>query len=203
MTGTSSGFWTVTRRLPITLTRKGNRCGPDHGLARLNRTAYQPDANINYIRNSVKATVDAYDGTVKLYAWDESDPVLKTWMKVFPGIIERSLRSRRACSTTSGTREDLFEVQRGLLQRYHVSDPVQFYNGTRSVDGPGDPTVPGAVDQPPYYVLAGADAGTGKAQYQLTSPMKVNNRPNLAAFVTVSSERATMGSSPCFMPSGT
>jgi hypothetical protein len=47
--------------------------------------ASQPNSDINYIRNSVKATVDAYDGTVKLYAWDESDPVLRTWRKVFPG----------------------------------------------------------------------------------------------------------------------
>lgn len=41
--------------------------------------------DINYIRNSVKATVDAYTGAVTLYAWDEADPVLKTWMKIFPG----------------------------------------------------------------------------------------------------------------------
>ncbi len=55
----------------------------------------QPDTNINYIRNSVKAVVDAYDGSVKLYAWDENDPVLKTWEKAFPGTCaaeERDLR---------------------------------------------------------------------------------------------------------------
>src|SRR3954468_11162331 len=48
----------------------------------------QKDTQINYIRNSVKATVDAYDGTVKLYAWDESDPVLKAWRSVFPGLVQ-------------------------------------------------------------------------------------------------------------------
>ena len=47
-----------------------------------------PDKQVNYIRNSVKATVDAYDGTVTLYAWDEQDPVLKAWMKAFPGTVQ-------------------------------------------------------------------------------------------------------------------
>ena len=52
---------------------------------------------VNYMRNSVKATVDAYDGTVTLYAWDESDPVLQTWSKAFPGTVAAT----RATSATS------------------------------------------------------------------------------------------------------
>ncbi|RAC99172.1 UPF0182 family protein, partial [Burkholderia multivorans] len=47
-----------------------------------------PDEEVNYIRNSVKITVDAYDGSVDMYQWDENDPVLKTWMKIFPGLIQ-------------------------------------------------------------------------------------------------------------------
>jgi uncharacterized membrane protein (UPF0182 family) len=157
-------------------------------LSNSNRTASQPNSEINYIRNSVKATVDAYDGTVKLYAWDEQDPVLKTWMKVFPGVVQPKSAIPQGVLDHIRYPQDLFEVQRALLQRYHVTNPVQFYNGTDQWTVPDDPTVASAVDQPPYYVLAGASAGTGSAEYQLTSPMKVNNRPNMAAFVSVNSQ---------------
>jgi uncharacterized membrane protein (UPF0182 family) len=85
--------------------------------------------------------------------------------------------------------EDLFEVQRSLLEQYHVDDPVTFYNVGDKWTVPSDPA-PGATgDQPPYYVLADAPNGTGsQSQFQLTSPMKVNNKSNLAAFITVDSD---------------
>jgi uncharacterized membrane protein (UPF0182 family) len=64
---------------------------------------------------------------------------------------------------------------------------VQFYNVQNKWTVPDDPTAAASgVDQPPYYLLASA-AGTGPAEYQLTSPMKVNNRPNMAAFISVDS----------------
>jgi len=158
-------------------------------LSGTNQAAAQPNSRINYIRNSVKATVDAYDGTVKLYAWDESEPVLRTWRKVFPGVVLD--KSAMPADVLAHVRypQDMFEVQRAVLAQYHVSDPVQFYNVQNKWTVPDDPTaaVPG-VDQPPYYLLAGSAAGTGPAEYQLTSPMKVNNRPNMAAFVSVNSE---------------
>ncbi|UQX90288.1 UPF0182 family protein [Jatrophihabitans telluris] len=156
-------------------------------LSNANRTAAQPDAQINYIRNSVKATVDAYDGTVKLYAWDESDPVLKTWMKIFPGKILP--KSAMPPDVTAHVRypQDLFEVQRGLLAQYHVDNPVQFYNVQNKWTVPDDPTAEG-VDQPPYYLLAANPNSTSQAEYQLTSPMKVNSRTNMAAYISVNSD---------------
>ena len=59
------------------------------------RSAYAtlPTDNINYMRNAVKATVDAYDGTVTLYEWDTSDPVLKTWEKAFPGVVKKKSKA--------------------------------------------------------------------------------------------------------------
>ena len=70
---------------------------------------------MNYIRNSVKATVDAYDGTVTLYQWDEKDPVLKTWMKAFPGTV--TPKSKMSAQLLEHIRypEDLFRVQRDVL----------------------------------------------------------------------------------------
>ncbi len=63
-----------------------------------------PTDHINYMRNAVKAVVDAYDGTVTLYAWDESDPLLKAWEEVFPGVVQAAARtSPTTCSPTCAT----------------------------------------------------------------------------------------------------
>ncbi len=156
-------------------------------LTSQNRTAKQPDASFNYIRNSVKATVDAYDGTVKLYAWDDTDPVLKAWMKAFPGTILP--KSAMPADVMAHVRypQDLFEVQRALLAQYHVSDPVQFYNASDQWSVPTDPYVPGE-NQPPYYQLAAAPNTTTGTEFQLTSPMKVLSRDNLAAYISVDAD---------------
>ena len=110
--------------------------------------------NINYIRNSVKATVNAYDGEVRLYAWDESDPVLQTWMKVFPNTV-RSV-SEMSGELMSHVRypSDLFKVQRSILGRYHVTEPGAFYSQQDAWMTPNDPVDgPGiGVLQPPYYL---------------------------------------------------
>jgi uncharacterized membrane protein (UPF0182 family) len=151
----------------------------------------QKDTQINYIRNSVKATVDAYDGTVTLYRWDTSDPVLKAWMKVFPGLVKSSKDMPATIRDHVRYPEDLFDVQRALLAQYHVNDPVTFYNGRDRWAVPADPFEPTAGDQPPYYVLANSPNpdGTGSTtQFQLTTPMLVNNSPNLAAYISADSD---------------
>jgi uncharacterized membrane protein (UPF0182 family) len=108
-----------------------------------------PVERVNYIRNSVKATVDAYDGTVTLYEWDTEDPVLKTWRKAFPGTVEG--RDQISADLMSHLRypEDLFKVQRTLLSNYHVSDPRTFYSGSDFWRVPVDPTRSDAGLQPP------------------------------------------------------
>lgn len=160
-------------------------------LTATNRTATQSNSDINYIRNSVKATVDAYTGQVTLYQWDENDPVLKTWMRVFPGLVKPKADLTNNTDLLAHIRypQDLFEVQRSLLEQYHVSDPVQFYNVADKWTVPNDPNLAnGTAAQPPYYVLASAPGGSGGAQFQLTTPMKVNNSTNLAAYVSVDSD---------------
>jgi uncharacterized membrane protein (UPF0182 family) len=110
-------------------------------------------ADVNYIRNSVKATVDAYDGSVKLYAWDTTDPILKTWQKVFPNTILPV--SKMSAELMSHVRypADLFKVQRGILGQYHVTDPGAFYSQQDAWMIPNDPTFTnGSSYQPPYYM---------------------------------------------------
>ena len=156
-------------------------------LSRQNRTASQPNDKINYIRNSIKATVDAYDGTVHLYTWDDQDPVLKAWRKAFPGLVEPNSAMPTAVRDHVRYPEDLFEVQRGILEQYHVDDPVTFYNVRDKWSVPPDPAG-GGSNQPPYYVLADPPSGTGTAQFQLTTPMLVNNSQNLAAYISADAD---------------
>jgi uncharacterized protein len=158
-------------------------------LTATNRTASQANNDINYIRNSVKATVDAFSGKVTLYQWDD-DPVLRTWMKVFPNNILP--KSAMPADVLAHVRypQDLFEVQRKLLEQYHVDDPRQFYNVADKWTVPNDPYLDSATAaQPPYYVLANTPPGQPDgAQFQLTTPMKVNNSTNLAAYISVDSD---------------
>ncbi len=148
-----------------------------------------PQDTVNYIRNSVKATVDAHDGTVTLYAWDDSDPVLQTWMNAFPDTVQP--RSEISDSLLSHLRypEDLFKVQRDLLAQYHVSDPVTFYTGQDFWLVPADPTdESGAVaDQPPYFLTIQMP-GQDEPAFSLTTTLVPQRRDNLAAFVAVNAE---------------
>jgi len=147
----------------------------------------QKNTQINYIRNSVKATVDGYDGTVKLYNWDSKDPVLKAWTSVFPGLIKSKDSMPSSIREHIRYPQDLFNVQRSLLAQYHITNPVASYNGNGKWAVPSDPFATGV--QPPYYVLATPPAGsTAAPEFQLTSPMVVSNAPNLAAYVSVNSD---------------
>ena len=113
-----------------------------------------PFDNINYIRNSVKATVDAYDGKVTLYAWDANDPILKTWEKIFPATVKPM--SDMSSDLISHVRypADLFKVQRSVLGQYHVTDAGSFYSRDDAWTTPNDPVSPASNPtlQPPYYL---------------------------------------------------
>ena len=89
-----------------------------------------PTDQINYIRNSVKATVDAYDGEVTLYEWDEEDPILEAWKKVFPDAVKPRDDIPEELLEHLRYPEDMFKVQRYMLAQYHVTAPQDFYKGT-------------------------------------------------------------------------
>ncbi|MFI9361149.1 UPF0182 family protein [Kitasatospora sp. NPDC053057] len=142
---------------------------------------------VNYIRNSVKATVDAYTGEVKLYQWDEKDPVLKTWMKAFPGTVEPKADIPAALLPHLRYPQDMFKVQRDLLGQYHVTDANSFFNGSDIWQVPVDPTSDTKQVQPPYYVTV-RTPDAAAASFSLTSTFVPNQRPNLAAFMSVNAD---------------
>jgi uncharacterized membrane protein (UPF0182 family) len=158
----------------------------------LNRLAL--DKQVSYIRNSVKATVDAYDGTVTLYAQDESDPVLKAWESVFPGTVKPKSDISPELQQHLRYPEDLFKVQRALLAKYHVNDPVTFFSTSDFWDVPLDPNPTASSFQPPYYIVAKDIASNdSSASFQLTSAMNRFRRDFLAAYISASSDPSTYG----------
>ncbi|MEV4636509.1 UPF0182 family protein [Actinoplanes sp. NPDC049548] len=141
--------------------------------------------NINYMRNSVKATVDAYDGTVTLYEFDDKDPVLKAWNQAFGGkLITPKAETPPALQEHFRYPADLFKVQRNLLARFHVTNAAEYFSGQDFWQVPNAPDNPDqAVKQPPYYLnvkLPGQD----DTRFQLTSAVTPNGRDNLAALIS-------------------
>ncbi|WP_217553879.1 UPF0182 family protein [Streptomyces sp. GbtcB6] len=142
---------------------------------------------VNYIRNSVKATVDAYTGEVKLYQWDTEDPVLKTWMKAFPGTVQPKSAISQDLMDHLRYPQDLFKVQRELLTRYHVTDAQTFLTGSEVWQVPDDPTNNSGDAVPPYYLSMKMPDQSAQA-FSLSTTFTPNGRDNLSAFMSVDSE---------------
>ena len=123
--------------------------------------------NINYIRNSVKATVDAYDGSVKLYAWDDEDPILKAWQKVYPSTVEPISEMSGDLMSHVRYPTDLFKVQRDVLGVYHIDDARSFAQEDNRWQTPDDPRAKDRL-QPPYY-LSMKMPGQDEARFSMFS----------------------------------
>ncbi|CAN2232360.1 UPF0182 family protein [Candidatus Planktophila dulcis] len=149
----------------------------------------QSNRAVNYIRNSVKATVDAYDGSVTLYQWDTKDPVLQTWMKAFPSTVKPKSSISKGLLEHIRFPEDMFRVQRDILSSYHVKSSAAFYGGQDFWRVPRDPSTFGANAgaQPPYYMTVQMP-GSATPAFSLTTPfVPRGGRENLSAFAAVNS----------------
>ncbi|PFG16868.1 hypothetical protein ATK74_1423 [Propionicimonas paludicola] len=163
-------------------------------------TGRQVDEQVNYLRNSVKAVVDASDGSVSLYAWNEADPILQTYMKAFPGTVQP--RSAISADLLMHLRypEDLFKVQRQVLARYHMTNPASWFQGSDLWQVPADPAQSGGstgngqsspastgVAEPPYYLSIKWPNDTS-AVFSQTAVFVPYARSNLSAYLSVISE---------------
>ncbi|WP_224766129.1 UPF0182 family membrane protein [Nocardioides campestrisoli] len=191
--------YTVTDRYPLSQKESFEEM-TDDSLQQAPGFQTLPTDEINYARNAVKATVDAYDGTVRLYEWDTEDPILKAWRGVFPDVVED--REEIPDSLMSHLRypEDLFKAQRYQFARYHVTDPEDWYAQNNRWEVPEDPNSDGNL-QPPYRFFlnpqraAGEDAevdveaaDTADQVWSLSSVYVPRGKSNLAAFVSVNSD---------------
>ncbi|MFE7815863.1 UPF0182 family protein [Streptomyces sp. NPDC057433] len=157
-----------------------------------NRAVVAQENQVNYIRNSVKATVDAYSGKVELYQWDTQDPVLKTWMKAFPDTVDPKSEISDDLMNHLRYPQDLFKVQRELLTRYHVKDATTFLSGSEVWQVPDDPTNKTGDAVPPYYLSMKMPDQQEQA-FSLTTTFTPNGRDNLSAFMAVDAEAGSEG----------
>lgn len=172
-------------------------------LSQATRDALNPDGTeqrlindrIGYIRNSVKATVDAYDGTVELYEFDAEDPVLDAWRGVFPDTVKDESEISDELRAHFRYPEDIFKVQRNLLARYHVDDPGVYFSNDAFWSVPLDPTQPESQElpQPPYYVMAADPENPDKSSFQMVTPFRGLEREFLSAHMTVTSDPENYG----------
>ena len=147
-----------------------------------------PDGQVNYVRNSVKAMVNAYTGAVALYQWGGHDPVLDAWMNAFPGVIKPESAIPGDLLPHLRYPSILFEAQRQILAQYHVTQAPEFYGGQNFWAVPTDPsgTAPNASSQPPYY-LTTTMPGQPQPEFSLTTALTPHGRANMAAFMEVDS----------------
>lgn len=191
-------------------------------IAGAESSTYRTD-QVNYIRNSVKATVDAYTGKVTLYTWDTKDPVLKTWQKIFPTSMKPVSSMSAELLDHVRYPTDLFKVQRSILGTYHVTNANSFYSGDDAWNTPQEPTSTATSDsdadtaatstnalgaqttttanranlQDPYYLTMKVPGqGTAYSLYTTYIPQQTagaNNRNVLTGYLAVNSDAGGAG----------
>jgi hypothetical protein len=147
---------------------------------------------VNYIRNSVKVLVDAYDGTLRFLAVDETDPILATYRKIFPNLFEASTAVPLAVKAHFRYPQDLFVIQAQMYLSYHMSNPEVFYNREDLWNFPMQIYEGNPVRMEPYYVLVRLP-GKEEAEFLLILPFTPANKDNAIALMAARSNGKDYG----------
>ncbi|HUB47708.1 MAG TPA: UPF0182 family protein [Acetobacteraceae bacterium] len=146
----------------------------------------QPDGNLNYIRNSVKVVIDAYNGTVSFYVADPADPIIATWQRVFPGLFLPLSAMPPDLLRHIRYPEDLFSIQALEYRAYHMDTPEVFYNREDLWQFPREPAAPDGggpgARMAPYYMMMRLP-GEQETQFFLMLPMVPSQRENMIAWL--------------------
>jgi uncharacterized membrane protein (UPF0182 family) len=140
------------------------------------------DLDLNYIRNSVKIVVDAYNGTVDFYLIDSSDPVAATYRRIFPGLFKPFAAMPADLQKHIRYPEDLFLIQARLFQAYHMETAEVFYNREDLWQFPRQPGGDGTTMMAPYYIIMRLP-GEPQAEFFLMLPMVPSRRDNMIAWL--------------------
>ena len=148
---------------------------------------------INYMRNSVKAVVDAYNGDVRLYLADERDPLIKTWAGIFPGLLRPLTEMPADLRAHLRYPEDIFKIQTAVYSTYHMDQPQVFYNKEDQWEAASTAVV---KDQPktfdPYYTVMKLP-GEQKEEFILMLPFTPRNKDNLASWMVARADGENYG----------
>jgi hypothetical protein len=146
----------------------------------------------NYIRNSVKVTVDAYDGTTTLYVADPADPLIRAWQGVFPTLLRPLSELPQDLAAHLRVPEEGFNVQTRMYGRYHVRDPRTFFQNDDLWTVPTGQTSEQTLPSEAYYVIMRLP-GEPEAEFLLLQPMVPRGRPNMIAWVAARSDAPNYG----------
>jgi uncharacterized membrane protein (UPF0182 family) len=148
--------------------------------------------DVNYLRNSVKITMDAYDGTMRFYVADPSDPIIRAWEGVFPGLFRQLSDLPPTLEPHLRTPEEQFNVQTRMFGRYHVTEPLTLFNNTDRWTIPDAQTNEQTLPSEAYYVVMRMP-GEPKAEFLLLQPMIPTSRPNMIAWVAARNDPGVRG----------
>lgn len=152
----------------------------------------EPFGNINYIRNSVKVVIDAYDGDLIFYAVDPTDPVLQSYMAIFPRLFTPQAEMPEWLRAHLRYPEDLFRIQASLYQTYHMRDVNVFYNKEDLWQVPNESFEGNVQPVEPYYVVMRLPGET-ENEFMLIQPFTPNNKDNLNAWLAARSDGDNYG----------
>jgi len=150
------------------------------------------ERRFNYMRNSVKAVVDAYHGTLEYYVSDPSDPIIQTYQGIFPGLFKSMDELPVYLKEHIRYPLDLFSVQTEMLLQYHMEDPVVFYNKEDQWDIPVQTSFGKTQALKPYYIVARLP-GEEKEEFILIQPFTPNKRHNLVGWMAARNDGKAYG----------
>jgi uncharacterized membrane protein (UPF0182 family) len=176
--------YTMSDRFPNAQEFSGSSLGEVSGLA---------GTTFNYLRNSVKIVMNAYDGTMTFYVADPSDPLIRAWQGVFPTLFRPIADLPSDLRSHLRVPEELFNVQTRVFARYHVTDPLTFYQGDDVWTVPQNPTSDaGQLPLEAYYVYMRMP-GEKNPEFLLLQPMVPATRPNMIAWVAARNDGPEYG----------
>jgi uncharacterized membrane protein (UPF0182 family) len=154
----------------------------------------------NYVRNSVKVVMNAYDGTMTFYVADPNDPIIKAWEGVFPTVYHPLSDMSADLQAHLRYPEDLFDAQTSQYEKYHVTDPGVFYQGNNVWQvarnaGTSGSSGPQQLGLEAYYVEMQdpGQASSTNSEFLLLQPMVPNGRPNMISWVAAHNDPASYG----------
>ncbi|MFN2525731.1 MAG: UPF0182 family protein [Actinomycetota bacterium] len=182
---TSTRFYPYSQKFPASDIVSGEETGNVTGLLR---------GDINYVRNSVKVAIDAFDGTMTFYVVDDEDPLLQAWSKAFPQLFSQE-DPPEEIQEHFRYPEDLFKLQSEVYLTYHMTDPQDFYLKEDEWDVPSVQLSPSETDRqrvPPTYLLITLP-GESEDEFLLTRPFTPRARNNMIAFLAARSDPEQYG----------
>jgi uncharacterized membrane protein (UPF0182 family) len=147
---------------------------------------------VNYIRDAVKVFIDAYDGTVELYARDDQDPLLATYSRIFPGLFKPLGAMPPAYRQHLRYPQDIFTVQAQMYRAFHMENPEVFYNREDLWRFPEQTRDDGVQTMEPYYIIMKLPR-LGQEEFLQILPFTPANRDNMIAWMAGGSDGDNYG----------